>query len=53
MLTFGTNSGPGLWLSKKTLAALFVSALLSVGKVVACDGIEPPTRGFSILCSTD
>ena len=23
------------------------------GKWVAWDGIEPPTQGFSILCSTD
>ena len=23
------------------------------GKDVARDGIEPPTRGFSVLCSTD
>ena len=23
------------------------------GRVVAWDGIEPPTQGFSILCSTD
>jgi hypothetical protein len=22
-------------------------------KVVAQDGIEPPTQGFSVLCSTD
>jgi hypothetical protein len=22
-------------------------------KVVAWDGIEPPTQGFSVLCSTD
>ena len=22
-------------------------------KVVARDGIEPPTQGFSVLCSTD
>jgi hypothetical protein len=25
----------------------------SEGEMVARDGIEPPTRGFSVLCSTD
>ncbi len=27
--------------------------LTSASKMVARDGIEPPTRGFSVLCSTD
>ena len=27
--------------------------LLGEVRVVAGDGIEPPTQGFSVLCSTD
>jgi hypothetical protein len=30
-----------------------VESLLFPEKMVAWDGIEPPTRGFSVLCSTD
>jgi len=26
---------------------------LELTEVVAGDGIEPPTQGFSVLCSTD
>ena len=25
----------------------------TISKMVARDGIEPPTQGFSVLCSTD
>lgn len=53
MLKARANTEQNCFALLKTLTSLFVSALLSGGKVVACDGIEPPTRGFSILCSTD
>ena len=37
----------------KSIKAQQLQATLLWGLDVARDGIEPPTRGFSVLCSTD
>ena len=52
----GLGFGPALFYGYITL--LFIKWMLvfdSIGKkkMVAGEGIEPPTRGFSVLCSTN
>jgi hypothetical protein len=39
--------------SASYIAALNFLGFLGMKKLVAGDGIEPPTQGFSILCSTN
>ena len=48
----------GIWLYSETIEPEALGRKLSVdiegkGRVVAGGGIEPPTQGFSVLCSTN
>ena len=40
-------------LARKHILPKYFSLTRKVGVGMARDGIEPPTRGFSVLCSTD